>query len=142
MLYNGIPELLKALMDAGKTLSTASSKPAFFIDKIVKYFNIDQYFTVVSGATLDGTIGTKAQVTQQALDRLRVQDLSQAMLVGDRLHDVEGAKKTGLSVVGVLYGYGSREELQDAGADYLCETPGEVAELLRSLAFADGNSLN
>ena len=66
MLYNGIPELLKALTDAGKTLSTASSKPAFFIDKIVKYFNIDQYFTVVSGATLDGTIGTKAQVTQQA----------------------------------------------------------------------------
>ena len=61
---------------------------------------------------------------------------------GDRKHDVEGAKKTGLSVVGVLYGYGSREELQDAGADYLCETPGEVAELLRSLAFADGNSLN
>ena len=142
MLYNGIPELLKALTDAGKTLSTASSKPAFFIDKIVKYFNIDQYFTVVSGATLDGTIGTKAQVTQQALDRLRVQDLSQAVLVGDRLHDVEGAKKTGLSVVGVLYGYGSREELQDAGADYLCETPREVAELLRSLAFADGNSLN
>ena len=142
MLYNGIPELLKALTDAGKALSTASSKPAFFIDKIVKYFNIDQYFTVVSGATLDGTIGTKAQVTQQALDRLRVQDLSQAVLVGDRLHDVEGAKKTGLSVVGVLYGYGSREELQDAGADYLCEIPREVAELLRSLAFADGNSLN
>lgn len=55
---------------------------------------------------------------------------------------MEGAKKTGLSVVGVLYGYGSREELQDAGADYLCETPREVAELLRSLAFADGNSLN
>ena len=64
------------------------------------------------------------------------------IMVGDRKHDVEGAKKTGLSVVGVLYGYGSREELQDAGADYLCETPGEVAELLRSLSFADGNSLN
>lgn len=64
------------------------------------------------------------------------------IMVGDRKHDVEGAKKTGLSVVGVLYGYGSREELQDAGADYLCETPREVAELLRSLAFADGNSLN
>ena len=100
MLYNGIPELLKALTDAGKTLSTASSKPAFFIDKIVKYFNIDQYFTVVSGATLDGTIGTKAQVTQQALDRLRVQDLSQAVLVGDRLHDVEGAKQCGIDCIG------------------------------------------
>ena len=109
MLYNGIPELLKALTDAGKTLSTASSKPAFFIDKIVKYFNIDQYFTVVSGATLDGTIGTKAQVTQQALDRLRVQDLSQAVLVGDRLHDVEGAKQCGIDCIGVTFGFGDRE---------------------------------
>ena len=104
MLYNGIPELLKTLTDAGKTLSTASSKPAFFIDKIVKYFDIAQYFTVVSGATLDGTIGTKAQVTQQALDRLQVQDLSQAVLVGDRLHDVEGAKQCGIDCIGVTFG--------------------------------------
>ena len=72
LLYDGIPELLKALTEAGKTLSTASSKPAFFVDKIVKYFNIEQFFTVVSGATLDGSIGTKTQVVQQALERLNV----------------------------------------------------------------------
>ena len=130
MLYNGIPELLKALTDAGKTLSTASSKPAFFIDKIVKYFNIDQYFTVVSGATLDGTIGTKAQVTQQALDRLRVQDLSQAVLVGDRLHDVEGAKQCGIDCIGVTFGFGDREELEDAGAKHVIDRVEELLPLL------------
>lgn len=130
MLYNGIPELLKALTDAGKTLSTASSKPAFFIDKIVKYFNIDQYFTVVSGATLDGTIGTKAQVTQQALDCLRVQDLSQAVLVGDRLHDVEGAKQCGIDCIGVTFGFGGREELEDAGAKHVVDRVEELLPLL------------
>ena len=130
MLYNGIPELLKALTDAGKTLSTASSKPAFFIDKIVKYFNIDQYFTVVSGATLDGTIGTRAQVTQQALDRLRVQDLSQAVLVGDRLHDVEGAKQCGIDCIGVTFGFGDREELEDAGAKHVVDRVEELLPLL------------
>ena len=130
MLYNGIPELLKALTDAGKTLSTASSKPAFFIDKIVKYFNIDQYFTVVSGATLDGTIGTKTQVTQQALDRLRVQDLSQAVLVGDRLHDVEGAKQCGIDCIGVTFGFGDREELEDAGAKHVVDRVEELLPLL------------
>ena len=115
---------------AGKTLSTASSKPAFFIDKIVKYFNIDQYFTVVSGATLDGTIGTKAQVTQQALDRLRVQDLSQAVLVGDRLHDVEGAKQCGIDCIGVTFGFGDREELEDAGAKHVVDRVEELLPLL------------
>ena len=126
MLYNGIPELLKTLTDAGKTLSTASSKPAFFIDKIVKYFDIAQYFTVVSGATLDGTIGTKAQVTQQALDRLQVQDLSQAVLVGDRLHDVEGAKQCGIDCIG----FGGREELEDAGAKHVVDRAEELLPLL------------
>ncbi len=139
MLYNGIPELLKALTDAGKTLSTASSKPAFFIDKIVKYFNIDQYFTVVSGATLDGTIGTKAQVTQQALDRLRVQDLSQAVLVGDRLHDVEGAKQCGIDCIGVTFGFGDREELEDAGAKHVVD---RVEELLSLLALNSHKKLS
>ena len=130
MLYNGIPELLKALTDAGKTLSTASSKPAFFIDKIVKYFDIAQYFTVVSVATLDGTIGTKAQVTQQALDRLQVQDLSQAVLVGDRLHDVEGAKQCGIDCIGVTFGFGGREELEDAGAKHVVDRAEELLPLL------------
>lgn len=130
LLYDGIPELLKALTEAGKTLSTASSKPAFFVDKIVKYFNIEQYFTVVSGATLDGSIGTKTQVVQQALKRLNVQDRSQAVLIGDRLHDAEGARACGIDCIGVTFGFGSREELESAGANHVVDRVDELLPLL------------
>ena len=130
LLYDGIPELLKALTEAGKTLSTASSKPAFFVDKIVKYFNIEQYFTVVSGATLDGSIGTKTQVVQQALERLNVQDRSQAVLIGDRLHDAEGARACGIDCIGVTFGFGSREELESAGANHVVDRVDELLPLL------------
>ena len=130
LLYDGIPELLKALTEAGKTLSTASSKPAFFVDKIVKYFNIEQFFTVVSGATLDGSIGTKTQVVQQALKRLNVQDRSQAVLIGDRLHDAEGARACGIDCIGVTFGFGSREELESAGANHVVDRVDELLPLL------------
>ena len=130
LLYDGIPELLKALTEAGKTLSTASSKPAFFIDKIVKYFDIEQFFTVVAGATLDGSIGTKTQVVQQALKRLNVQDRSQAVLIGDRLHDAEGARACGIDCIGVTFGFGSREELESAGANHVVDRVDELLPLL------------
>ena len=130
LLYDGIPELLKALTEAGKTLSTASSKPAFFVDKIVKYFNIEQYFAVVSGATLDGSIGTKTQVVQQARERLNVQDRSQAVLIGDRLHDAEGARACGIDCIGVTFGFGSREELESAGANHVVDRVDELLPLL------------
>ena len=130
LLYDGIPELLKALTEAGKTLSTASSKPAFFVDKIVKYFNIEQFFTVVSGATLDGSIGTKTQVVQQALERLNVQDRSQAVLIGDRLHDAEGARACGIDCIGGTFGFGSREELESAGANHVVDRVDELLPLL------------
>ena len=130
LLYDGIPELLKALTEAGKILSTASSKPAFFIDKIVKYFDIAQFFTVVAGATLDGSIGTKTQVVQQALERLNVQDRSQAVLIGDRLHDAEGARACGIDCIGVTFGFGSREELESAGANHVVDRVDELLPLL------------
>lgn len=130
LLYDGIPQLLEQLKRAGKTIATASSKPAVFIEKILRYFEIDQYFTVVSGATLDGSIGTKAQVTQQSLDRLKVQDLSQAVLIGDRLHDVEGAKQCGIDCIGVTFGFGGREELENAGATHVVDRVEELLPLL------------
>lgn len=130
LLYDGIPQLLAQLKQAGKTIATASSKPAVFIEKILKYFEIDQYFTVVSGATLDGSIGTKAQVTQQSLDRLQVRDLSQAVLIGDRLHDAEGAKQCGIDCIGVTFGFGGREELERAGATHVVDRVEELLPLL------------
>ena len=142
-VYPGIREMLTRLKDAGLTLAVATSKPEPFAIQILEHFDLLSYFTLVGGADMEEIRVRKGDVIAYTLDRLgTTPEESKVIMVGDRKHDVEGAKKTGLSVVGVLYGYGSREELQDAGADYLCETPGEVAELLRSLAFADGNSLN
>ena len=112
--------------------------------RVLEYFHLTNYIKFIGGASLDEKRVNKDDVIRYVLEENGIgeEEKKSVIMVGDRKHDVEGAKKTGLSVVGVLYGYGSREELQDAGADYLCETPGEVAELLRSLAFADGNSLN
>ena len=141
-VYPGIREMLTRLKDAGLTLAVATSKPEPFAIQILEHFDLLSYFTLVGGADMEEIRVRKGDVIAYTLDRLgTTPEESKVIMVGDRKHDVEGAKKTELSVVGVLYGYGSREELQDAGADYLCETPGEVAELLRSLAFADGNSL-
>ena len=142
-VYPGIREMLTRLKDAGLTLAVATSKPEPFAIQILEHFDLLSYFTLVGGADMEEIRVRKGDVIAYTLDRLgTTPEESKVIMVGDRKHDVEGAKKTGLSVVGVLYGYGSREELQDAGADYLCETSREVAELLRSLAFADGNSLN
>lgn len=142
--FAGVEEMLKSLKDAGLELYVATSKPEVTAKRVLEYFHLTNYFKFIGGASLDEKRVNKDDVIRYVLEENGIgeEEKKSVIMVGDRKHDVEGAKKTGLSVVGVLYGYGSREELQDAGADYLCETPGEVAELLRSLAFADGNSLN
>ena len=150
--FAGVEEMLKSLKDAGLELYVATSKPEVQLAALqhnqMEYFYSDvlltNYFKFIGGASLDEKRVNKDDVIRYVLEENGIgeEEKKSVIMVGDRKHDVEGAKKTGLSVVGVLYGYGIREELQDAGADYLCETPGEVAELLRSLSFADGNSLN
>ena len=142
--FAGVEEMLKSLKDAGLELYVATSKPEVTAKRVLEYFHLTNYFKFIGGASLDEKRVNKDDVIRHVLEENGIgeEEKKSVIMVGDRKHDVEGAKKTGLSVVGVLYGYGSREELQDAGADYLCETSREVAELLRSLAFADGNSLN
>ena len=94
-----------------------------------------EYFKFIGGASLDEKRVNKDAVIRYVLaeNGIREAERSSVIMVGDREHDVNGAKKTGLSVIGVLYGYGSREELWSAGADYLCETPEETAKLIKSL---------
>lgn len=130
LLFDGIPQLLAALQAAGKTLAIASSKPAVFIEKILDYFEIAQYFSVISGATLDGRIGTKTQVVRQALDLLGVTDLTQAVLVGDRMHDAEGAQDCGIDCVGVTFGFGGEDELREAGLTKIAHDMQELQKLL------------
>jgi len=89
-----------------------------------------KYFDCVVGATFDGTLNYKADVIRVALERGNVLDINAAVMIGDRHHDIEGAKQNNLKSVGVLYGFGDREELENAGADYIVEAPLDLLEIL------------
>ena len=131
-VYDGIPEALAALQAAGIVCVLATSKPHVFANAILKHFSLDQYFTFVSGPELDGTRGEKSEVIEYALRELQLTDTKQILMIGDRHHDVLGAKAFGIDCAGVLWGFGSEDELRQAGARYLCQTPTELKKL-----FAD-----
>ena len=130
ILFDGVPDLLRSLRAAGKVTAIASSKPAVFVERILRLFEIAPLFDAVSGAALDGSIGTKAEVLAQALDLLHVTDPKQAVLVGDRLHDVEGAHALDVRCIGVTFGFGGWDELHHAGADHIVSSLGELQDFL------------
>lgn len=129
-VYPGIPELLKALNADGRTVILATSKPAVFAQKILDYFSLSDYFSCLSGAELDGTRTNKNEVIEYALELGGISDRSRCVMIGDRRHDIIGAKKTGLSSIGVLYGYGDRAEHEAAGADVIAESVEELRSIL------------
>ena len=129
-VYPGIPELLDRLCQAGKTMMVATSKPEVFARKILDHFQLAAYFSFVGGATLDGVRSTKEEVINYVLKTNEVVSLSEVIMVGDRKFDILGAKHAGVSSVGCVYGYGSREELETAGADYVVDSIGELQNLL------------
>lgn len=131
-LYEGFEKMLVRLKNQGKTLLIATSKPTVFAERILEHFNLRQYFDFVGGSNLDGTRANKAEVIFHVLKENSISDISNAIMVGDRKHDIIGAKKAGLESIGVLYGYGNYEELEAAGADYIVKDVEELSTLLCS----------
>lgn len=131
-LYENFEDMLKKLKAQGKTLLIATSKPTVFAERILEYFNLTHYFDFIGGSNFDGTRSNKAEVIFHVLKENSITDLSKAIMVGDRKHDIMGAKITGLQSVGVLYGYGNYEELENSGADYIVENIEELSTLLCS----------
>lgn len=129
-VYPGIPELLQKLRAAGKTLVVATSKPEKFAVQILEHFGLEGYFHHICGASFDGKIGTKHEVIEYALSRCGNPERSAVLMIGDREHDILGAKASGLGSLGVLYGYGDRAEHEAAGADAIAETVAELEKLL------------
>ncbi len=129
-VYDGIDQVLGHLRDSGSKLYVASSKPEVFVRRILKHFKLDSYFTFMGGADFEETRVKKADVIRYVLQENQITDLSKVIMIGDRKHDVLGAKETGMESIGVLYGYGSREELVEAGADHLAETVFDLQKLL------------
>lgn len=130
-LYQGVPELLASLRAAEKIIILATSKPKYFADKILDYFGLSKFFDYTAGSELDGTRVKKDEVISYALNKMNITDPKNAVMVGDREHDIIGAGKNHMQSVGVLYGYGTKEELEKSGADHIAGSIEELVELLR-----------
>lgn len=128
--YDGIQQLLDRLQKAGKRLLVATSKPGDFAREILQHFKLYDYFELVAGSNLDGSRTGKSEVISYALEKSGIDAGDSVIMVGDREHDVLGAKEKGIASLGVLYGYGTREELLLAGADYLAENVEDVGKVL------------
>lgn len=131
-VLDGVPELLEQLHRAGKTIVLASSKPEAFCRQILERFDLLRWFDYVAGATMDERRVEKAEVIRYALDALHQTPDAQTIMVGDRMHDALGARAVGLDCIGVRYGYGSEEELRQAGCIHLVSEPAELLPLLLS----------
>lgn len=129
-VYPGIPELLKKLVEHGKKLIVATSKPTPFTRQILDHFNLDRYFTFVSGSNLDGTRIRKDEVIAYAIKECGLKANDNMVMVGDRKYDITGAKAIGIDSIGVLYGFGSRSELEEENPTRVVESVGELEKVL------------
>ena len=129
-VYPGVEKMLEGLKASGKKLIIATSKPEKFTLMILEHFDLLKYFDFVAGATMDGSRGEKAEVIRYALENYKIEDKSQVIMVGDRKFDILGAQENGLKSIGVLYGFGDREELTKAGADYIVEKAEDIESLI------------
>lgn len=130
--YEGIDKLLDSLKSAGKKIILATSKPEVFSKRILDHFDLTKYFDYIAGSTLDGSRSSKGDVIRYALKESNITDLDSTIMIGDRLHDIEGAKACKIESIGVLYGFGDRKELEEAGADFIVNDINELEKLLLS----------
>src|SRR6185503_17740460 len=130
--YPQVSQMLVDLSSGQFNLFVATSKPQVYAEKILKHFSLADYFIEIQGNDLEGRLDDKADLVRELLERRNLNP-EETIMVGDRKHDVIAARKNGVRSLGVTYGYGSKEELVDAGADYFCESPSTVATRVRSL---------
>lgn len=142
--YPGLDALLEKAVSQGHTLAVASSKPEPFVKEIISHFGFASYFSVICGSDIGdelqkrATRDQKARIIRKALSLLEKKGFSPAFLashtvmIGDTFYDIEGARENHLPAIGVSYGYGSREELEKAGADAIVSSPKELSSLLLS----------
>lgn len=129
-LYEGVTELLRDLDTSGKTIILATSKPSFYADQILKHFEILDFFSRVVGSEMDGTRTCKIELIREIVGDLPDSERRRTLMVGDREHDIIGARRNEIDSVGVTYGYGSREELFNAGATHLVDSPWHLGAFL------------
>jgi len=131
-LFPAIPGVLAQLRESGHRLWVVTSKAHVYADRIVDHFGLRPFFERVYGAELSGERANKADLIAYVLEREGIA-ARQACMIGDRKHDIEGARANELASIGVLWGYGSRAELERAGATTIVESPGAIPEAVRSI---------
>ncbi len=128
-IYDGVIELLDALKKQGKVIALATSKPTIFASQIVEKYGIAPYLDYLSGSELDGTNVEKSAVVRIAMENIGAIP-EETVLIGDRMHDAEGAKENGIGCIGVSYGFAAEGELEGAGVKYIADSPDEVLQIL------------
>ena len=128
-VYEGIPDALLALKEAGAILMVVTSKPQEMAERVVEHVGLKRFFDAIVGPGREMLSPSKTVLIQRAL-ALSGARKEEAVMVGDRKFDIEGAKGAEIASVGVLYGYGSREELEAAGADFFADSPAQIKKFI------------
>jgi phosphoglycolate phosphatase len=126
IVFDGIPELLNDLQERNHTLVTATSKPTETATRILEHFDLAKHFVFIGGATMDSSRALKAEVIAHTLAEINADRFTTITMVGDRGHDVIGAREHGIDTIGVTWGYGTVEELTNAGASLIVDQPAQI----------------
>ena len=147
-VFDGVHEMLEKLKENGKVICLATSKPEVYAKKIIEKYGVHQYFDIIVGSELDGRRTNKREVIEEVLRQASVKAESdavsinakpmenirkKAIMVGDRHHDIDGAKACRMESIGVRFGYAEPGELEEAGATYIVDTVKELEKLLLQL---------
>lgn len=136
-VYEGVPEMLRELRSAGKKLLVASSKPEPYVRRILDHFALTDAFDEIVGGSMDEKLCAKPEIIREAMRRMTANlhwdgNRRDLLMVGDRRHDVEGAKVNQVDCLGIYTGFGEAGELEKAGADYIVHSVAEMGEFLLS----------
>lgn len=129
-VYEGMEALLKKLYENGKKLILATSKYELYAIQILEHLDLAGYFDFVAGSLKDGGRGSKFEVISYVLEACKIDDKKSAVMVGDRMHDIIGANEAGIDSIGVLFGFGTREELEEHGATHIAKMPKDIYDIV------------
>lgn len=135
-VFDGIPQLLEELTNKGYSLYVATSKPTVFAEQILEHYKLDHFFKHIGGSNLDGTRSKKQEVIQFVLDQNGILP-EEALMIGDREHDIIGAKGCGVESIGVTFGYGPEDELERAGADHIAYRVEEIVDIIQHISLRE-----
>ncbi|HCA21580.1 MAG TPA: phosphoglycolate phosphatase [Lachnospiraceae bacterium] len=125
-LYDGIKEVIETLSESGRDVFIVTSKPGVIAERIVEHFGLSDSIISVIGPDKSEKSPKKKALIERAMNENDITDKSAVVMIGDRMYDIEGANEVGVDSIGVLYGYGSREELEEAGATYIAPNPRDI----------------